>query len=207
MNSSGTKISSAGYLQTVNAKLGEWNVDSKAIYCVTTDKVYTAYLQNPDYVVGAARENAWVYSVQKNSYPTFYVTSEGELYTRKIKPCVNMEGFNVRVTSSASGIDIFWYTWNFRGTGLLLVNCAVWTDETDDYGTTSCAIYINDACVTANTHRYGENSNSVELDAGCSFAYWVRDSDIKLTIRAGSTKDGIKTFTRTIQTLFGLEQL
>lgn len=207
LNSSGTKISSAGYLQTVNAKLGEWNVDSKAIYCVTTDKVYTAYLQNPDYVVGAARENAWVYSVQKNSYPTFYVTSEGELYTRKIKPCVNMEGFNVRVTSSASGIDIFWYTWNFRGTGLLLVNCAVWTDETDDYGTTSCAIYINDACVTANTHRYGENSNSVELDAGCSFAYWVRDSDIKLTIRAGSTKDGIKTFTRTIQTLFGLEQL
>lgn len=207
LNSSGTKISSAGYLQTVNAKLGEWNVDSKAIYCVTTDKVYTAYLQNPDYVVGAARENAWVYSVQKNSYPTFYVTSEGELYTRKIKPCVNMEGFNVRVTSSASGIDIFWYTWNFRGTGLLLVNCAVWTDETDDYGTTSCAIYINDACVTANTHRYGENSNSVELDAGCSFAYWVRDSDIKLTIKAGSTKDGIKTFTRTIQTLFGLEQL
>lgn len=207
LNSSGTKISSAGYFQTVNAKLGEWNVDSKAIYCVTTDKVYTAYLQNPDYVVGAARENAWVYSVQKNSYPTFYVTSEGELYTRKIKPCVNMEGFNVRVTSSASGIDIFWYTWNFRGTGLLLVNCAVWTDETDDYGTTSCAIYINDACVTANTHRYGENSNSVELDAGCSFAYWVRDSDIKLTIKAGSTKDGIKTFTRTIQTLFGLEQL
>lgn len=207
LNSSGTKISSAGYLQTVNAKLGEWNVDSKAIYCVTTDKVYTAYLQNPDYVVGAARENAWVYSVQKNSYPTFYVTSEGELYTRKIKPCVNMEGLNVRVTSSASGIDIFWYTWNFRGTGLLLVNCAVWTDETDDYGTTSCAIYINDACVTANTHRYGENSNSVELDAGCSFAYWVRDSDIKLTIKAGSTKDGIKTFTRTIQTLFGLEQL
>lgn len=207
LNSSGTKISSAGYFQTVNAKLGEWNVDSKAIYCVTTDKVYTAYLQNPDYVVGAARENAWVYSVQKNGYPTFYVTSEGELYTRKIKPCVNMEGFNVRVTSSASGIDIFWYTWNFRGTGLLLVNCAVWTDETDDYGTTSCAIYINDACVTANTHRYGENSNSVELDAGCSFAYWVRDSDIKLTIKAGSTKDGIKTFTRTIQTLFGLEQL
>lgn len=207
LNSSGTKISSAGYFQTVNAKLGEWNVDSKAIYCVTTDKVYTAYLQNPDYVVGAARENAWVYSVQKNSYPTYYVTSEGELYTRKIKPCVNMEGFNVRVTSSASGIDIFWYTWNFRGTGLLLVNCAVWTDETDDYGTTSCAIYINDACVTANTHRYGENSNSVELDAGCSFAYWVRDSDIKLTIKAGSTKDGIKTFTRTIQTLFGLEQL
>lgn len=207
LNSSGTKISSAGYLQTVNAKLGEWNVDSKAIYCVTTDKVYTAYLQNPDYVVGTARENAWVYSVQKNSYPTFYVTSEGELYTRKIKPCVNMEGLNVRVTSSASGIDIFWYTWNFRGTGLLLVNCAVWTDETDDYGTTSCAIYINDACVTANTHRYGENSNSVELDAGCSFAYWVRDSDIKLTIKAGSTKDGIKTFTRTIQTLFGLEQL
>lgn len=207
LNSSGTKISSAGYFQTVNAKLGEWNVDSKAIYCVTTDKVYTAYLQNPDYVVGAARENAWVYSVQKNGYPTFYVTSEGELYTRKIKPCVNMEGLNVRVTSSASGIDIFWYTWNFRGTGLLLVNCAVWTDETDDYGTTSCAIYINDACVTANTHRYGENSNSVELDAGCSFAYWVRDSDIKLTIKAGSTKDGIKTFTRTIQTLFGLEQL
>lgn len=207
LNSSGTKISSAGYFQTVNAKLGEWNVDSKAIYCVTTDKVYTAYLQNPDYVVGAARENAWVYSVQKNGYPTFYVTSEGELYTRKIKPCVNMEGFNVRVTSSASGIDIFWYTWNFRGTGLLLVNCAVWTDETDDYGTTSCAIYINDACVTANTHRYGENSNSVELDAGCSFAYWVRDSDIKLTIKAGSTKVGIKTFTRTIQTLFGLEQL
>lgn len=65
LDSSGTKISSAGYLQTTNAKLGEWNVDSKAIYCETADKVYTAYLQNPDYVVGNTREDAWVYSVQK----------------------------------------------------------------------------------------------------------------------------------------------
>lgn len=65
LDSSGTKISNTGYLQTVNAKLGEWNVDSKAIYCETADKVYTAYLQNPDYVVGNTREDAWVYSVQK----------------------------------------------------------------------------------------------------------------------------------------------
>lgn len=207
LDSSGTKISSAGYLQTTNAKLGEWNVDEKAIYCKTADGVYTAYLQNPDYVVGETRENAWVYSVQKNGYRTFSVTSEGELYAKNILPVKSYEEINYRWTSYGNSTEEFSASWHFKGTGLLLVSCAIWTDETSDYGTTSCAIYINSVCVVANRHRYGESENSVELDAGCSFAYWFTDADITLQIIGGSTKDGLKTFTRTVQALFGLKEV
>ena len=207
LDSSGTKISSAGYLQTTNAKLGEWDVDKKAIYCKTADGVYTAYLQNPDYVVGETRENAWVYSVQKNGYRTFSVTSEGELYAKNILPVKSYEELNYRWTSYGNSTEEFSASWHFKGTGLLLVSCAIWTDETSDYGTTSCAIYINNVCVVANRHRYGESENSVELDAGCSFAYWFTDADITLQIIGGSTKDGLKTFTRTVQALFGLKEV
>ena len=207
LDSSGTKISSAGYLQTTNAKLGEWDVDKKAIYCKTADGVYTAYLQNPDYVVGETRENAWVYSVQKNGYRTFSVTSEGELYAKNILPVKSYEELNYRWTSYGNSTEEFSASWHFKGTGLLLVSCAIWTDETSDYGTTSCAIYINSVCVVANRHRYGESENSVELDAGCSFAYWFTDADITLQIIGGSTKDGLKTFTRTVQALFGLKEV
>lgn len=205
LNSSGTKISNTGYLQTTNAKLGEWNVDAKAIYCTTADGVHTAYLQNPDYVEGETRENAWVYSVQKNGYATFRVTSEGELYAKNILPVWSYDEFNSRFGSYSNNLEAFSFEYHFKGTGLLLVNCAIWTDETNDYGTTNCAIYINDACVSANRHRLGNATTGLELDAGCSFAYWYKDADITLKLIAGSTKNGYKTFTRTIQALFGLK--
>lgn len=65
--------------------------------------------------------------------------------------------------------------------------------------------YSNGACVVANTHRYGESSNSVELDAGATFVYWfVNANNQKVLLQAGSTKTGNKTLTYTVQGLFGL---
>ena len=66
-------------------------------------------------------------------------------------------------------------------------------------------MYIDDACVSSNMHRYGESSNNVELDAGCSFVWYFSDSNTHtLRLKAGSSKDGTKTLTRSIQGLFGL---
>ena len=84
------------------------------------------------------------------------------------------------------------------------MNCSIWTDETSDYGTTSCAIYIDDRCVNANRHRI-ETENTEELDAGCCFTWWFcDDTEHTLRIIAGSTKNGTKTYTQSIQALFGL---
>lgn len=112
---------------------------------------------------------------------------------------------NQRATTSANDTQAFSYAWTINGTGLFILNAGLWTDTTDDYGTTNCAIYVNGACVTANTHRYGESSNSVELDAGATFVYWFRNAkNQKVLLLAGSTKTGNKTLTYTVQGLFGL---
>ena len=112
---------------------------------------------------------------------------------------------NQRATTSANDTQAFSYAWTINGTGLFILNAGLWTDTTDDYGTTNCAIYVNRACVTANTHRYGESSNSVELDAGATFVYWFRNAkNQKVLLLAGSTKTGNKTLTYTVQGLFGL---
>lgn len=202
LDSSGTKISSAGYLQTVNAKLGEWNVDSKAIYCVTTDKVYTAYLQNPDYVVGATRENAWVYSVQKNRYPTFYVTSEGEMYCKKFNTPWTGYKPNSRWTTQANSIDTTIFIRTFRGPCLLIANASVWTDTTNDKGTVKCGMYLDEYCVSNNQHRL-EEANAIEIGAGSSFVWYFSDNEEhNLTCIGGSTKTGQKTMTYSVQALF-----
>ena len=118
---------------------------------------------------------------------------------------VGYNKLNQRATTSANGIQAFNYAWTINGTGLFILNAGVWTDTTDDYGTTNCAIYVNGACVVANTHRYGESSNSVELDAGATFVYWfVNANNQKVLLQAGSTKTGNKTLTYTVQGLFGL---
>ena len=63
-------------------------------------------------------------------------------------------------------------------------------------------------CVTANTHRYGESSNAVELDAGATFVYWFQNvENVSVLLKAGSTKTGTKTLTYTSQGLFGLTVL
>lgn len=118
---------------------------------------------------------------------------------------VGYNKLNQRATTSANSIQAFNYVWTINGTGLFILNAGVWTDTTDDYGTTNCAIYVNEACVVANTHRYGESSNSVELDAGATFVYWfVNANNQKVLLQAGSTKTGNKTLTYTVQGLFGL---
>lgn len=115
---------------------------------------------------------------------------------------------NQRATTTLTDKEAFQRSWTINGTGLFILNAAVWTDTTSDYGTTTCAIYVNSACVTANTHRYGESSNTVELDAGSTFVYWFQNvKNVSVLLKAGSTKTGTKTLTYTSQGLFGLTVL
>lgn len=202
LDSSGTKISSAGYLQTTNAKLGEWNVDSKAIYCTTTDNVYTAYLQNPDYVTGATRENAWVYSVQKNRKATYYVTSEGELYCSSFLTPYTTYRPNFRWTTYENSLDTTLFIRTFHGPCLIIVNASIWTDDTSDYGTIKCGLYLDGYCVSENQHRL-ETANAIELSAGATFAWYFSNNEAHtLSGIGGSTKTGQKTITYSIQALF-----
>lgn len=202
LDSSGTKISNTGYLQTVNAKLGEWNVDSKAIYCETADKVYTAYLQNPDYVVGNTRENAWVYSVQKNGIATFYVTSEGDLYCRCFSTPYTTYQPNYRWATYENNLNTTLFIRTFHGPCLIIANVSIWTDDTSDYGTIKCGLYLDGYCVTENQHRL-ETTNAIELSAGATYVWYFSDNEAHtLSGIGGSTKNGKKTITYSVQALF-----
>lgn len=202
LDSSGTKISNTGYLQTVNAKLGEWNVDSKAIYCETADKVYTAYLQNPDYVVGNTREDAWVYSVQKNGIATFYVTSEGDLYCRCFSTPYTTYQPNYRWTTYENNLNTTLFIRTFHGPCLIIANVSIWTDDTSDYGTIKCGLYLDGYCVTENQHRL-ETTNAIELSAGATYVWYFSDNEAHtLSGIGGSTKNGKKTITYSVQALF-----
>lgn len=202
LDSSGTKISNTGYLQTVNAKLGEWNVDSKAIYCETADKVYTAYLQNPDYVVGNTRENAWVYSVQKNGIATFYVTSEGDLYCRCFSTPYTTHQPNYRWATYENNLNTTLFIRTFHGPCLIIANVSIWTDDTSDYGTIKCGLYLDGYCVTENQHRL-ETTNAIELSAGATYVWYFSDNEAHtLSGIGGSTKNGKKTITYSVQALF-----
>lgn len=202
LDSSGTKISNTGYLQTVNAKLGEWNVDSKAIYCETADKVYTAYLQNPDYVVGNIREDAWVYSVQKNGIATFYVTSEGDLYCRCFSTPYTTYQPNYRWATYENSLNTTLFIRTFHGPCLIIANVSIWTDDTSDYGTIKCGLYLDGYCVTENQHRL-ETTNAIELSAGATYVWYFSDNEAHtLSGIGGSTKNGKKTITYSVQALF-----
>lgn len=111
---------------------------------------------------------------------------------------------NQRITTSSNSLESFNKTWKIRRNGLLTISAAIWTDETNDYGTISCAIYIDNACVAANKHRL-TTANAIEIDAGCSFS-WVfnGNEEHELRIIAGSSKDGQKTITYSVQGSFGL---
>ena len=145
----------------------------------------------------------------------------GSIYSNEIE-CINLkvkdpishnaygsvnypiENLNFRETSTNNSTELFNKSYKISGCGMLIINCSIWTDETSDYGTISCAIYIDGACVNANRHRT-ESANAVELDAGCSFSWWFcDDTEHTLQIIAGSTKNGTKTYTQSIQALFGL---
>jgi hypothetical protein len=111
---------------------------------------------------------------------------------------------NQRITTSSNSLESFNKTWKISGNGLLTISTAVWTDETNDYGTISCAIYIDNACVAANKHRL-TTANAIEIDAGCSFSWVFNDNkERELRIIAGSSKEGQKTITYSVQGSFGL---
>lgn len=112
---------------------------------------------------------------------------------------------NVRESSTSIDLDSFKRNYVIKGNGMLIVNISVWTDATDDYGTTAAEIYIDEKCVTENRHRM-TNSHPSELAGGTTFVWWFNDNTTHhIQIKAGSSKDGTKTYTQSIQALFGLQ--
>lgn len=143
----------------------------------------------------------------------------GTLYSNEIscdnlivKDPVDYSTFNtflntINVRESSTSIDLANFTRNYviKGNGMLIVNISVWTDATDDYGTTAAEIYIDNKCVTENRHRM-TNSHSSELAGGTTFVWWFNDNTThNIQIKAGSSKEGTKTYTQSIQALFGLQ--
>ena len=112
---------------------------------------------------------------------------------------------NVRDTSTSIDLASFTRKYTIKGNGMLIVNISVWTDTTDDYGTTAAEIYIDEKCVTENHHRM-TNSHPSELAGGATFVWWFNDNTThSIIIKAGSSKNGTKTYTQSIQALFGLQ--
>lgn len=143
----------------------------------------------------------------------------GTLYSNEIscdnlivKDPVDYSTFNtflntINVRESSTSIDLASFTRNYviKGNGMLIVNISVWTDATDDYGTTTAEIYIDNKCVTENRHRM-TNSHPSELAGGTTFVWWFNDNTThNIQIKAGSSKEGTKTYTQSIQALFGLQ--
>lgn len=143
----------------------------------------------------------------------------GTLYSNEIscdnlivKDPVDYSTFNtflntINVRESSTSIDLASFTRNYviKGNGMLIVNISVWTDTTDDYGTTAAEIYIDNKCVTENRHKM-TNSHPSELAGGTTFVWWFNDNTThNIQIKAGSSKNGTKTYTQSIQALFGLQ--
>ena len=112
---------------------------------------------------------------------------------------------NVRETSTSIKLDDYVRNYTIKGNGMLVINLSVWTDTTDDYGTTTAKIYIDGNCVMNNRNRLA-NSHPSELAGGATFVWWFNDNAThRIKLEAGSTKEGTKTYTQSIQALFGLQ--
>ena len=112
---------------------------------------------------------------------------------------------NVRESSTSIDLDNFVRDYTIKGNGMLIVNISVWTDTTNDYGTTTAEIYIDGNCVMENRNRM-TNSHPSELAGGATFVWWFNDNTThSIKVKAGSSKDGTKTYTQSIQALFGLQ--
>lgn len=112
---------------------------------------------------------------------------------------------NVRETSTWTKLDDYVRNYTIKGNGMLVINLSVWTDTTDDYGTTTAKIYIDGNCVMNNRNRLA-NSHPSELAGGATFVWWFNDNAThRIKLEAGSTKEGTKTYTQSIQALFGLQ--
>ena len=112
---------------------------------------------------------------------------------------------NVKETSTSIKLDDYVRNYTIKGNGMLVINLSVWTDTTDDYGTTTAKIYIDGNCVMNNRNRLA-NSHPSELAGGATFVWWFNDNAThRIKLEAGSTKEGTKTYTQSIQALFGLQ--
>lgn len=178
-------------------------------YSKTSPVTFEINPQNANKAIYLSAEDMWGKERKSQIGIGYIYSNEIECDNIKIKDTATHStdtslNINFRRTSSLSETNTFEYDYNISGCGMLIVNCAIWTDETSDFGTTSCAIYIDNACVSANRDRINTES-SVEIDTGCSFVWWFYDeSPHTLKIIAGSTKNGTKTYTQSIQALFGL---
>lgn len=112
---------------------------------------------------------------------------------------------NVKETSTSIDLENFVRNYTIKGNGMLVVNISIWTDTKDDYGTTTAKIYIDGNCVMNNRNRLA-NSHPSELAGGATFVWWFNDNAThRIKLEAGSTKEGTKTYTQSIQALFGLQ--
>lgn len=112
---------------------------------------------------------------------------------------------NVKETSTSIDLEKFVRNYTIKGNGMLVVNISIWTDTRDDYGTTTAKIYIDGNCVMNNRNRLA-NSHPSELAGGATFVWWFNDNAThRIKLEAGSTKEGTKTYTQSIQALFGLQ--
>lgn len=75
----------SGTVRVTSGTIGSWNINEQAIYATTSDGKYKAYIQNPQYVVGAQQKDAWVFSCQENGYANWRVTAAGEMYANNAK--------------------------------------------------------------------------------------------------------------------------
>lgn len=112
---------------------------------------------------------------------------------------------NVKETSTSIDLENFVRNYTIKGNGMLVVNISIWTDTRDDFGTTTAKIYIDGNCVMNNRNRLA-NSHPSELAGGATFVWWFNDNAThRIKLEAGSTKEGTKTYTQSIQALFGLQ--
>ena len=112
---------------------------------------------------------------------------------------------NVKETSTSIDLENFVRNYTIKGNGMLVANISIWTDTKDDYGTTTAKIYIDGNCVMNNRNRLA-NSHPSELAGGATFVWWFNDNAThRIKLEAGSTKEGTKTYTQSIQALFGLQ--
>lgn len=83
-------------------------------------------------------------------------------------------------------------TYTASGAGLVFISGAIWTDDTDDYGTTTIAIAKNNTVIERDANRLTSSSNS-SLGSSVSLALKVASGDV-LGISGMSSKTGTKYF-------------
>ena len=117
------------------------------------------------------------------------------------------------------GYNLFNHTWETQstdwengfnaqfhcsGTGLLLINASVWTDSTNDYGTTYCEIIYGEVTASMSGHRLTE-SYGQRVSANATYAVWVENANNQsFVIKGGSSKEGTKYLRMNIQAIMGL---